>query len=231
MVPSDAVTEVLNQLKPYVSAGDVIIDGGNTYYKDSIFHAKEFEKLGVAYLDAGVNGGPDCARNGTSIMVGGLKQAFDQFEPLFMDLTVKNGYAHFGKSGSGHFVKMVHNGIEYGMMQAIAEGFDVLKSSEFNLNLEDAVKTYANGSVISSRLIDWLGSAFEKYGQELEQVTGSAGQLGEGAWTLKTAEEAGIRAKVIKESIEARNYSQTNPNYQGKIIAALRGEFGGHAVK
>ena len=162
-------------------------------------------------------------------MVGGLKQAFDQFEPLFMDLTVKNGYAHFGKSGSGHFVKMVHNGIEYGMMQAIAEGFDVLKSSEFNLNLEDAVKTYANGSVISSRLIDWL--AFEKYGQELEQVTGSAGQLGEGAWTLKTAEEAGIRAKVIKESIEARNYSQTNPNYQGKIISALRGEFGGHAVK
>lgn len=230
MVPYTAVDSILKELMPNLTAGDVIIDGGNSYYKDSVRRAASLEAIGVAFLDVGVNNGPDGVRNGSALTIGGIKEAYDFFEPLFKDLSAPDAYAYFGKSGSGHFVKMIHNGIEYGMIQSIAEGFSVLKTSDFAIDLEKAAKVYSTNSVISSRLLTWLLSAFSKYGSELKDISGSAAQLGEGAWTSETANELGVRAPAISAAVNERNYSQEHPSFQGKVISALRGEFGGHAV-
>jgi 6-phosphogluconate dehydrogenase len=231
MVPNSAIEEVLNDLIPNLSKSDTVIDGGNTFYKDTVARAKRLEKLEINLLDAGVSGGPSGALNGASIMVGGEKHVFEKYENLFKDLSVENGYAYLGKSGAGHFVKMVHNGIEYGMMQAIAEGFDILKSSEFNLDLNKVLMPYNNGSVIESRLIGWLKSAYAKHSLNLEGISGKAAHSGEGLWTIKTAREMGVDVEVIEQSFKARLKSQKSPSYQGKIIQALRGEFGGHHVR
>lgn len=231
MVPHGAVDEVLSQLKPLLEEGNVIIDGGNSFFEDTVRRSRELNLKGIDMLDAGVSGGPEGARQGSSIMVGGQKEVFDDLEELFSDLSVDDGYAYVGRSGAGHFVKMVHNGIEYGMMQALAEGFDILKNSDFNLKFEDVLKPYANGSVIESRLVDWLAQGYEKYGQELEEVSGKAKELGEGRWTYETAKKMGIPVKVIEQALKAREKSRKKPNYQGKIITLLRSEFGGHNIK
>jgi 6-phosphogluconate dehydrogenase len=158
------------------------------------------------------------------------KKVFVKYKTLFKNLAVKNGYAYIGKSGSGHFVKMVHNAIEYGMMQSIAEGFDLLKQSDFNLDLQTVLKPYQAGSVIESRLIKWLSSAYVKHGADLTGVSGSAQQSGEALWAVKTAKDLNVDFNVIEDSLKARLKSQKNPGYQGKIIQALRGEFGGHYI-
>lgn len=222
--------------------GDTIIDGGNSDYHQTqkrYMHAKEH---GIAYLDAGVSGGPGGARNGACIMVGGDRDAFSRVENLFADVSVPNGYAFFEGSGAGHFVKMVHNGIEYGMMQAIAEGFDILKHTpDFSLDLEQAAAIYNHGSVIESRLIGWMQSGFREFGIDLEAVSGSAGTGGgsagvsgpgpEAERTIRAAEAAGVPARVIDDSVHIRLESRDNPSYQGKIINTLRNQFGGHIVK
>jgi 6-phosphogluconate dehydrogenase len=231
MVPYQAVGLVLKELTPLLSKGDTVIDGGNSPYKESIRRAKELEAKGVEFLDAGVSGGPSGARKGACIMVGGRKEVFEKFESLFRDLSVTNGYGYMGRSGSGHFVKMVHNGIEYGMMQAIAEGFAVMKASDFALDLTKITYVYNHRSVIESRLVGWLQSAFAQYGEDLGEISGSAAQSGEGMWTVEAGRELGVPTPVIEGALDFRIQSQSNPSYTGKLVSAMRNQFGGHEVK
>jgi 6-phosphogluconate dehydrogenase len=231
MTPHTVVDDVLSQLKPLLKKDDVVVDGGNSFYKDSLKRSEALAEKNIHLLDVGVSGGPESARSGAPLTIGGNKEIFKRLESLFKNISTKNGYAYVGSSGAGHFAKMIHNGIEYGMMQAIAEGFDVLKHADYNFSLREVLKTYAHGSVIESSLIEWLDKVFEKYGEDLEQVSGRAEQSGEGKWTIETASQMGIVTKVIEESFKARVMSQEKPNYQGKIISALRGEFGGHQVR
>jgi 6-phosphogluconate dehydrogenase len=230
MVPHQAVGAALKELAPLLAKGDVVIDGGNSPYKESIRRAQELEAKGIDFLDAGVSGGPAGARSGACIMVGGRKEVFQKFEALFRDLSVPDGYGYLGRSGAGHFVKMVHNGIEYGMMEALAEGFAVLKASPFQLNLGNIAGLYNHKSVIESRLVEWLRQAYERHGDELHDVSGAAAQSGEGAWTIEAGNEFGIPVPIIKGALEFRIQSQDHPSYTGKIVSALRHQFGGHEV-
>ncbi len=233
MVPAGKpVDDVLSQLSGVLQSGDVVMDGGNSFYKDSIEHGRVLAEKGIRFIDVGFSGGPGGARSGACLMVGGDESAFQEFEPLFQDLA-KDGtaYKFFAGAGAGHFVKMVHNGIEYGMMQAIAEGFGVLKASPLKINLSDAADIYNKGSVIESRLIGWTLSALAESGQDLSEISSEIGHTGEGEWTVKTAEELGIAAPVIKASYEYRVQSKSNPSFVGKVVSALRGQFGGHRVR
>jgi 6-phosphogluconate dehydrogenase len=193
--------------------------------------AKELEGKDIDFLDAGVSGGPGGARAGACIMVGGKEAVYRMYENLFRDLAVNNGYAYLGRSGAGHFVKMVHNGIEYGMMQALAEGVAVMKASPFNLDLEKVADLYNHRSVIESRLVGWLKRAYEQSGPELKDISGSVAQSGEGMWTVDAAKELGIRVPIIQGALDFRLQSQKNPSYTGKVVSALRHQFGGHEVK
>ena len=232
MVPHKFVDGVLKDLTPYLRRGDTVIDGGNSPYSASKKRAKLLAAKGVSYLDVGVSGGPTGARKGACMMVGGKKPVFKKYEKLFRDLTVKKGYAYMGQSGAGHFVKMVHNGIEYGMMQSIAEGFSIMRrTSEFKLDMEKIADIYNRGSVIESRLIEWLGKAYRDLGNDLSGVSGTAAHSGEGKWTTEIAHKLGISDKVIHESLRARIRSKKKPGYQGKVISALRNQFGGHDLK
>lgn len=231
MIPHTAVDEVLNELNTFLRAEDTVIDGGNSFYKDSIRRAKELKEKGINFLDVGVSGGPAGARYGACLMIGGEEQDYRKFEQLFRDLAAERGYGYMGRHGAGHFVKMVHNGIEYGMMQAIAEGFSVLKRSEFNLNLEKIAELFNHGSVIESRLIRWLKEAYNEFGEDLTEVSGTVQRTGEGDWAVKTAEELEISVPVLKEALKFRIESEQNPSYTGKILSALRNQFGGHKVK
>ncbi len=235
MVPHHAVENILFDKKEglikVLEKGDVIVDGGNSFFKKSIERAKRLSQKGIEFLDVGVSGGPEGAKKGACLMIGGKREVFEKLKPLFSDLSKKGGFEFFGKEGSGHFVKMVHNGIEYGMMQAIAEGFNLMKNSFFNLDLKKVAKVYNRGSVIQSRLIYWLQRAFEKYGTELKEVTGKVKMTGEGEWTVKTAKEWKIPVKSIELAVEFRKKTFKKPNYIGKILSALRAEFGGHSIK
>ncbi len=230
MVPHQAVDDVLRDLVPHLGKGDTVIDGGNSPYKESMRRARELEAKGIDFLDAGVSGGPHGARTGACIMVGGRQDVFRRYEQLFRDAAVEHGYAYLGGAGAGHFVKMVHNGIEYGMMQALAEGFAVLKTSPFDLNLQAVADLYNHRSVIESRLVGWLKSAFEQYGTELKGVSGSVEQSGEGMWTVEAAKELGIPVPIIQGALDYRLQSQKKPSYTGQIVSALRHQFGGHEV-
>jgi 6-phosphogluconate dehydrogenase len=230
MIPYQAVEEVLEKLIPFLDKGDTIIDGGNSPYKESIRRAKELEKRKIYFLDVGVSGGPSGARNGACIMVGGRKDIFKKFRKLFRDLSVRGGYGYMGKSGAGHFVKMVHNGIEYGMMQAIAEGFALMKNSPFELSLTKVAEIYNHRSVIESRLVDWLRKTFEQNGEGLDEISGSVAHSGEGVWTVEAAKELGVPIPIIEGALNFRIESQRNPSYTGRILSALRNQFGGHEV-
>jgi len=231
MVPHQAVDDVLLELVPLLSKGDTVVDGGNSPYQESIRRARELEQRGCELLDAGVSGGPKGARTGACIMIGGKQDVFRRYEILFRDLSVENGYAYMGQSGAGHFVKMVHNGIEYGMMQSLAEGFTVLRKSPLGLDLTRIADLYNHRSVIESRLTGWLKEAYEQYGPDLNQVSGSAAQSGEGKWTVDAARELGVAVPVIEEALAFRLRSLQHPSYTGRVISALRHAFGGHDVK
>jgi 6-phosphogluconate dehydrogenase len=231
MVPYSVVDDVLKDLVLLLAKGDTVIDGGNSPYRESIRRAKELEGKGIDFLDAGVSGGPGGARVGACIMVGGKEAVFQMYEKLFRDLAVENGYAYLGRSGAGHFVKMVHNGIEYGMMQALAEGFAVMKASPFSLDLEKVADLYDHRSVIESRLVGWLKSAYEQSGPDLKDISGSVAQSGEGMWTVDAAKELGIPVPIIQGALDFRLQSQKKPSYTGKVVSALRHQFGGHKVK
>ena len=234
MVPAGKpVEEILfgkEGLSNYLKKGDIVIDGGNSFFEDSIERGKRLAKGGIEFLDVGVSGGPKGAREGACLMIGGKKKVFEKLKPLFEDLATPGGFEYLGRSGAGHFVKMVHNGIEYGMMQAIAEGFNLMKNSPFKLNLKKVAELYNHGSVIQSRLIGWLKEGFEKHKQDLKDVSGKVGMTGEGEWTVKIAKKWKIPVKIIEESVKFRIRSQKNPSYIGKILSVLREQFGGHKV-
>jgi len=231
MVPSAAVQEVVDQLLPLLQKGDVIIDGGNTFFEDTVRRAKEITGRGIGFVDVGVSGGPGGARDGACLMVGGSKELYDQYEPLFRDAAAPDAYGYMGPSGAGHFVKMVHNGIEYGMMQAIAEGFTVLKRSDFNLDLLQVSHIYSHQSVVASRLVGWLADAYKEHGVDLQDISGTVNHSGEGEWTIETAKKMGIEVSNIEQSLEFRKRSQQEPSYTGQVLSALRGQFGGHDVE
>ncbi|MBP9690743.1 decarboxylating 6-phosphogluconate dehydrogenase [Candidatus Woesebacteria bacterium] len=218
-------------LSSLLDSQDVIVEGGNAFYKDDLPRAKKLSEKGIDYIDVGVSGGPAGARHGACLMIGGSKERFLEMEALYRDLSIENGYAHFEGVGAGHFVKMVHNGIEYGMMQAIGEGFEVMKRSEYDLDLKEVSRIYNTGSVIESRLIGWLQKAYEEWGVDLEPISGSIQHSGEGKWTVESASELQVDVPVIEKSYEFRVASQVNPSYTGQVVSALRGQFGGHEVK
>jgi len=233
MVPYAAVDDVLNELTPHLNPGDIIVDGGNSPYRESIRRKKELEGRGIEFLDIGVSGGPGGARTGACMMVGGQKEAYERLEDtgFFKDTCVSNGWAYLGESGSGHYAKMVHNGIEYGMMQSIAEGFDLLKhSKEFTFDLAQVADVYAHGSVIVSRLVSWLRDSYQSFGVDLTKISGRAASSGEGKWTIETGNRDGIKLPAIQAALDVRTASAENPSYQGRIISALRGAFGQHPV-
>ncbi|HYG02392.1 MAG TPA: decarboxylating 6-phosphogluconate dehydrogenase [Chryseosolibacter sp.] len=231
MIPAGApIDNTLLQLKPLLNAGDIVIDGGNSFYKDSMRRAEELKSQKIFYLDCGTSGGVEGALNGACTMVGGDTEAFGLCEDLFKDISVRDGYYHCGPSGSGHFVKMIHNGIEYGMMQAIAEGFEVLHKSDFNLDLKKVARVWNHGSVVRSWLMELTENALSK-DPKLESIKGVMHSSGEGKWTLDAALEKQIATPVIALSLLMRYRSQEDDTFSGKIVAALRNEFGGHAVE
>lgn len=231
MIPSgEAVDLTIQQVAPLLRSGDILIDGGNSNYKDTVRRAKQLETHGIDYLDCGTSGGMEGALNGICAMVGGKKEAFAHCEPLIKDISVPNGYLYCGPSGAGHFVKMIHNGIEYGMMQSIAEGFEILHKSEFNLDLKSVAGVWNHGSVVRSWLMELTENALSK-DPGLESIKGIMHSSGEGKWTLETALEKQIATPVIALSLLMRYRSLQDDTFSGKIIAALRNEFGGHAVE
>ena len=228
MVPAGrAVDSVLEGLVPFLGKGDIIIDGGNSRYTDTVERAGRLGIEGIHLLDVGTSGGLDGARHGASMMVGGPREAYDVTEPLFRDLCVENGYGYMGPAGAGHFVKMVHNGIEYGMMQAMGEGFDILESSGYDLDHETVARVWSNGSVIRGWLMELALNAFSKDGK-LSYLGGEIADSGEGRWTVETAIELGVSIPVITESLFRRFSSRSTDNFSDKVVAALRNEFGGH---
>lgn len=217
-------------LAPCLEKGDTVVDGGNCFYKETVARERKMARRGVRYIDVGFSGGPSGAREGGCLMVGGDEGAFRAHEDLFRDLARPGGYRFFPGVGAGHFVKMVHNGIEYGMMQAIGEGFAILKKSKYRIDLARAAEIYDAGSVIESRLTHWLLDAFRAEGNDLAGISGSVGHSGEGEWTAQTARALGVPAKIIEESYKFRVRSAKAPSFTGKVVSALRGRFGGHAV-
>lgn len=232
MLPAGDVTHaMIRELIELLQPGDTLIDGSNNFYKNTIEHGKLLAEKKIQFFDAGVSGGPAGARNGACVMAGGSVTPPAEITRLFTDVAAPDAYHFFPGVGAGHFTKMVHNGIEYGMMQAIAEGFAVLKAAPYDLDLLAVTKLYNQGSVIESRLIGWLGSAYAKQGPDLSETSGSIKHSGEGQWTVETAQELAIPTPVISESLQFRIDSEKTPSYTGQVVSALRHEFGGHDVK
>lgn len=220
-----------NGIINYLNPGDIVIEGGNSHFKEDKDNARRLKGKQIKYLDVGVSGGPSGARNGACCMIGGEEETFKGVEVLFKDISLENGYKFFNGHGAGHFIKMVHNGIEYGMMQSIAEGFNLIKNSEYKFDLVDVAEIYNNGSVIESRLINWLLEGYKKYGEDLEEMSGSVAHSGEGLWTVETAKELSIDVPVIEKSLDFRIESHKQPSYTGKILTMLRNMFGHHSTK
>ncbi|WP_379128632.1 phosphogluconate dehydrogenase (NAD(+)-dependent, decarboxylating) [Paenibacillus sp. sgz500958] len=230
MVPAGPATEgVLDSLSALLEEGDIIIDGGNSHYKESISRAASLKERGIHFFDAGTSGGTEGAEHGACFMIGGSWSIFTEIEPLFRDLAVDQGYLYAGESGSGHFLKMIHNGIEYGMMQSIAEGFELLEKSSFNFNYEDVSRVWSNGSVIRGWLMELAQNAFSK-DPKLSEIRGVMQSSGEGKWTVQTALDLEASTPVIALSLLMRYRSLEENTFHGKVVAALRNEFGGHAV-
>lgn len=230
MVPHKVVDQVIKDIKPLLFSGDIVIEAGNSHYKESMRRYDEFKEVGVSYLDCGTSGGMEGARNGANYMIGGDQDAWEIVEPIFRDTAVEKGYLYTGKSGSGHFLKMVHNGIEYGMMAAIGEGFEVLEKSQFDYDYENVARVWSNGSVIRSWLMELTENAFSK-DAKLVEIKGVMHSSGEGKWTVDEALDLQAAIPVIALSLMMRYRSLEADTFTGKVVAALRNEFGGHAVE
>jgi len=232
MVPAGKITEQTFQtLLAVADRDDVIVDGGNSNFRDSQRRYGEANDRGIKFVDAGVSGGVWGLSVGYCLMVGGDADAVSQVEPALLALAPENGYAHVGASGAGHFTKMVHNGIEYGLMQAYAEGFEVMEKSEFGLDLHEIAGIWRYGSVVRSWLLELLHAAFEKEGPDLEKIRGYVEDSGEGRWTIAEAIAEDVPAPVITAALFARFASRQDESFAAKVNAALRQQFGGHAVK
>ena len=269
MVPAGVVATTLDQLVPLVDAGDVIIDGGNSYYQDDITRSKDLRQTGIHYLDVGTSGGVWGLERGYCLMIGGDSGAVQRLDPIFKTIapgtgnveptpgrapgsTASEGYLHCGPSGAGHFVKMVHNGVEYGMMAAIAEGLSVIKHADaglhqdeidaettplrnpevyqYEINVADVAEVWRRGSVVSSWLVDLIAAALAK-SPDLDDFSGHVSDSGEGRWTVLAAVDEGVPASVISASLYERFESRDNGAFTAKVLSAMRSEFGGHAEK
>lgn len=231
MVPAGIpVDKNIDLLKPLLKPNDIIINGGNSNYKDTMVHATELEMLGIHYLDCGTSGGVWGLKEGYSLMSGGNKQATDYVMPIFTSLAPVDGYTYCGHSGSGHFVKMIHNGIEYGIMQSYAEGFEILQKSHFDLDLTAIASGWRKGSVVRSWLLDLLFLAL-KEDPELEDLKDFVQDSGEGRWAIQAAIDHDVPATVISAALFARFRSRQDESFAMKILAALRNQFGGHSVR
>jgi 6-phosphogluconate dehydrogenase len=232
MVPAGEITEQTFQtLIGLAEEGDVIVDGGNSNFRDSQRRYGTAKERGIRYVDAGVSGGVWGLSVGYCLMVGGDDDAVAQAEPIFRALAPEGGYAHVGASGAGHFTKMIHNGIEYGLMQAYAEGFEVMEKSEFDLDLHEIAGIWRYGSVVRSWLLELLHAAFEKEGGDLEKIKGYVDDSGEGRWTIAEAIAEDVPVPVISAALFARFASRQEESFAAKVNAALRNQFGGHAVQ
>jgi 6-phosphogluconate dehydrogenase len=232
MIPAGKVTEdVFQQLLGIADKGDTVVDGGNSNFRDSKRRYDEAQKHGINFVDAGVSGGIWGLEVGFCLMVGGDDEPVKRLEPIFETLAPEEGYAHVGPSGAGHFVKMVHNGIEYGLMQSYAEGFEIMDHSEYELDLEQIAGIWRNGSVVRSWLLELLHSAFEQHGSQLDDIAPYVEDSGEGRWTISEAINENVPAPVIAASLFARFATRDEINFAAKVAAALRNQFGGHAIR
>jgi 6-phosphogluconate dehydrogenase len=232
MVPAgDATEQNLLEWAALLQPGDTIVDGGNSDFRDSQRRHAMMAERGIRFVDAGISGGVWGLTNGYGTMVGGDREAVEPLEPVFRSLAPEGGYIHCGPAGAGHFTKMVHNGIEYGLMQAYAEGFEILHASEFPLDMAGVAKAWQHGTVIRSWLLELAGLAFEQHGQDLSDIRGWVADSGEGRWTVREAINLDVPAPIITLSLLARFASRQDESYSAKVTAALRQQFGGHAVK
>ena len=232
MVPAGDATEAqIHELLEHMEPGDTIVDGGNTNFHDDVRRHADLGAKGINYIDAGVSGGIWGLKVGFCLMVGGDPAAVEPLVPIFTSLAPPGGYLHVGGPGAGHYVKMVHNGIEYGLMQAYAEGFEIMHASDYNLDLGSISELWMQGSVVRSWLLELAGRAFKANGQDLEHLKGYVADSGEGRWTIQEAIDHDVPAPVITLSLLTRFRSRQDDSYGAKVLAALRNEFGGHAVK
>jgi 6-phosphogluconate dehydrogenase len=232
MIPAGKITEdVFQELLGIAEKGDAIVDGGNSNFRDSKRRHVEAQQRGVHFVDAGVSGGIWGLEIGFCLMVGGDDEPVKRLEPIFLALAPEEGFAHVGPSGAGHFVKMVHNGIEYGLMQSYAEGFEIMEHSEYDIDAEQISGIWQHGSVVRSWLLELLHAAFEQHGSKLEDIAPYVEDSGEGRWTINEAINQNVPAPVIAASLFARFQSRDEIKFSAKVAAALRNQFGGHAIK
>jgi len=232
MVPHGEPTRsTIEAVLPHLEADDILIDGGNSHYPDSLAHAKVCEERGIHFLDIGVSGGVWGLEIGYCMMIGGPHAAFERVEPVLATLAPEDGYAHVGPSGAGHFVKMVHNAIEYAMLQAIGEGFELLDAADWDLDLKQIASVWQHGSVIRCWLLELLEDAFEEEGNDLGDIAPYVDDSGTGRWTVDYALEKAIPVPAISEALFERFDSRTESRFAYRTIAALRNQFGGHAVR
>jgi 6-phosphogluconate dehydrogenase len=232
MIPAGKITEdAFQQLLGIADKGDTIVDGGNSNFRDSQRRHAVAQERGRNFVDAGVSGGIWGLEVGFCLMVGGDDEPVKRLEPIFETLAPEEGYAHVGPSGAGHFVKMVHNGIEYGLMQSYAEGFEILEHSEFDLDPHEISGIWRNGSVVRSWLLELLHAAFEQHGSKLDDIAPYVEDSGEGRWTITEAINENVPAPVISASLFARFASRDEIKFSARVAAALRQQFGGHAIR
>ncbi|MBU6370944.1 MAG: decarboxylating 6-phosphogluconate dehydrogenase [Patescibacteria group bacterium] len=234
MLPHEIVDDFLfgaEHLGKFLKTGDIVIDGGNSFYKDSMARAEKLANIGVHFFDCGTSGGVWGEANGFALMVGGEKKIWPAIESVIRALSSGDNYAYLGKAGAGHFTKMVHNGIEYGMMEAIAEGYGILHASDFGLDLSDVTRVYRKGSVVRSWLVDLCSDIFKE--DDIANTKGLIDSTGEGEWTAKTAKELGVDARVIADAVAVRAESKEKKNqekFSNRLVALMRKHFGGHAI-
>jgi 6-phosphogluconate dehydrogenase len=232
MIPAGEITEnTFHELLGIAEEGDSIVDGGNSNFHDSKRRYAEAKQHGIHFIDTGVSGGIWGLEIGFCLMVGGDDEPVQRLEPIFIGLAPEDGYAHVGPSGAGHFVKMIHNGIEYGLMQSYAEGFEIMDHCEYDLDLLEISGIWRNGSVVRSWLLELLHSAFEEHGGKLEDIAPYVEDSGEGRWTINEAINENVPAPVIAASLFARFASRDEIKFSAKVAAALRNQFGGHAIR
>lgn len=231
MIPAGKpVDDTIEKIIPLLNKNDILIDGGNSFWKDSVRRAEYLVEKGINYIDCGTSGGIWGLQNGYCLMYGGKKEACDYAEPIFKSLAQENGYLYCGPSGAGHFVKMIHNGIEYGVMQSLAEGFEILSKCQFQIDLAAVSKVWQHGSVVDSWLLKLASLALHD-DPKLEKIIGYVDDSGEGRWTIQAAIDLNVPAHVITASLYNRFQSRQEDSFAMKLLAALRNQFGGHAVK
>lgn len=231
MVPAgEAVDAMINELLPLLSGQDILVDGGNSHYRDSVRRAAKAKEMGIYYVDAGISGGPSGARSGACMMVGADQGIYQYLEPLLIDICQEGGCLRVGENGAGHYAKMIHNGIEYGMMQAIAEGFELMDKGPYDYDYNTLAHLWNNGSVIRSWLIELTAQLFE-IDPGLDQIKGVVGSSGTGLWTVEEALARKVPVPVITQALFARYRSEDDNAFSARLLAALRREFGGHAVE